>query len=106
MFRFDEEGVFTITDRRVPHLLGYVVVVGSALSLNPRPGAQPGEAAFSIPDVPPGQYVVKVFHAGEWVAQQPLEVTEAEEVGVQIRVPSDGQQHEGAGGESPEQEEQ
>ncbi len=105
-FPFDEAGVFEITDRRLPHLVGYVVVVGTALAQNPHPIKGQDQAAFTFPNVPPGQYVVKVFHAGDWIAQQPLEVTETEEVGVQIRLPADGQQHQGAGEANPPREEQ
>jgi hypothetical protein len=97
-FSFDQVGVFEITDRRLPHLIGYVVVVGTAYGLNPAAGAQVGQSSVSFTDVQPGRYVVKVFHGGEWVAQQALEVTETEEVGLQMRVPADGQQHEQAAG--------
>jgi len=97
-FPFDEEGVFEITDRRLPHLVGYVVVICSEFSGNPHRGEREGQASLSFENVQPGQYVVKVFHGGEWVAQQALEVTEEEEVGVQFRLPPDGQQHDQAGG--------
>lgn len=96
-FPFDEAGIFEITDRRLPHLVGYVVVVGSELSGNPHRGERDGQASFSFENVEPGQYVVKVFHAGEWVAQQPLTVTEEEQVGVQLRLPPDGGQHDQTG---------
>lgn len=101
-FRFDQAGVFEITDRRLPHLVGYVVVVGTSLGQNPRQGEQDGQASVSFPDVQPGRYVVKVFHGGEWVAQQALEVTETEEVGLQMRIPSDGQQHDQPVGAEPQ----
>jgi plastocyanin len=96
-FPFEAPGIYEITDRRMPHLMGYVVVVGTRFVANPAPTTDPpGGSSFSFADVPPGQYRVKVFHAGEWVAEQALEVAEAqEEVGVQIRLPAESQQHEG-----------
>jgi hypothetical protein len=70
------------------------VVVGSAYSRNPDPGKQPDQASFTFGDIAPGRYVVKIFHEGDWVATQDVEVPEdTEEVGVQISVPSDGRQH-------------
>jgi hypothetical protein len=94
-FPFDTPGIYEITDRRMPHVVGYVVVVATRLVTNPTPAEGGGSgAAFSFEEVQPGAYVVKVFHAGEWVAQQPLQVEEEqEEVGIQIRLPSETQQH-------------
>lgn len=108
-YPFDEEGTYRITDKRLPHLVGWVVVVGTAFARNPEAGQQKGQAAFSFENVSPGRYVAKVFHGGEWVASTEFEVgEEAEEVGVQLNVPSDGQQHEqeageGEGEDQPEQ---
>lgn len=94
-FPFDEPGIYEITDRRMPHLVGYVLVVGTRLVANPAPADRPDGASFSFADVLPGQYMVKVFYSGQWVAEQALEVTEGqEEVGVQIRLPAESQQHE------------
>lgn len=95
---FDEEGVYLITDRRLPHLVGWVVVVNSTMFRNPEQAKRGAPATFSFEDVQPGSYKVKVFFAGDWVAEQQVEVPEEqEEVGVQIRLPSDGQQHEQEG---------
>jgi len=95
---FDEEGVYMITDRRFPHLVGWVVVVNSTRVLNPPPGKRGQPASFSFEDVQPGSYKVKVFFAGDWVAEQQVEVPEdQDEVGVQIRLPSDAQQHQEEG---------
>lgn len=96
---FDSEGIFRITDRRHPHLQGWVVVTGSAWAKNPEPGKAPDQAAFTFSDIAPGRYVVKVFHAGSWVAQQDVTVAEGQqETGVQISLPADGQQEkQGAG---------
>lgn len=101
---FDNEGIFRITDRRHPYLQGWVVVTGSAWAKNPEPGKAPDQAAFTFTDIEPGRYVVKVFHAGSWVAQQEVTVAEGqEETGVQISVPADGQAEkagDGAGGDA------
>lgn len=95
---FDEEGVFMITDRRLPHLVGWVVVTNSTMFRNPEQAKQGAPATFSFEDVQPGNYKVKVFFAGDWVAEQQVEVAEdQDEVGVQIRLPADGQQHEQEG---------
>jgi hypothetical protein len=95
-FPFDEPGVYEITDRRMPHLVGHVVVVGTRLVANPTPaeGGAKG-ASFSFEEVQPGNYKVKVFHAGEWVAERAVEVPEEDsEVAVTIRLPAESEQHE------------
>ena len=96
-FAFDEPGIYEVTDRRMPHIVGYVLVVGSRLVANPAPAERGEGAAFTFADVQPGRYLVKVFHAGQWVAEQAVEVGDQPEVGVTIRLPSDEQQHEGEG---------
>lgn len=97
---FDEPGVYQISDVRMPHVVGYVVVVPTTHLANPTAAEQPTNASFSFQDVQPGEYLVKVFHAGEWVARQPLVVAEGQdEVGVQIRLPAESDQHEQAGSE-------
>jgi hypothetical protein len=97
-YPFDEEGVYMITDRRLPHLVGWVVVVNAPLSKNPQAGQKAGQAAFSFEDVQSGNYKVKVFFAGDWIAEQGVTVAEEqEEVGVQISLPADGAQHQQEG---------
>jgi len=94
-FSFDQPGVYEIRDRRMPHLVGHVVVVSTPLSANPQPTDQPGGASFSFQDVQPGAYALKVFFDGRWVAEQPVVIEEGQnEIGVQVRVPSDAAQHE------------
>jgi hypothetical protein len=99
-YPFDTEGTFRITDRRHPYLQGWVVVTGSANAKNPEPGKAPDQAAFTFENIAPGRYLLKVFHAGSWVAQQEVAVEEGQtETGVQISLPADsqpGQQAEGA----------
>ena len=110
---FDEPGVYSITDRRLPHVQGWVVVVNSGRALNPesaKQAKQPADAAFSFPDVEPGEYLIKVFYGGAWLIEHPLVVPEKQrEVGVQIRLPPDGPQHQqestsGASGAPPQGE--
>jgi plastocyanin len=119
-YTFDEPGVFEIVDRRLPHVAGWVVVTPTGKAARPslpeprkngkrgRGGRPSGDAAFVFEDVAAGQYQVKVFHGGEWIAEQPLEIPEDDdEVGVQIRLPADGQQHQqegAAGGNDSESE--
>jgi len=105
-FPFDEPGIYEITDRRMPHVVGHVVVVGTRLVANPTKAESGTGAAFSFEEVQPGSYRVKVFHAGEWVADQELEVPEEQdEVGVTIRLPAESQQHEQAESADAEAEE-
>jgi hypothetical protein len=93
-YPFDSEGIFRITDRRHPFFQAWVVVTGTAWAKNPEPGKQPDQASFTFEDINPGRYLLKVFHAGSWVAQQEVVVAEGQaEAGVQISLPpADGEQ--------------
>ncbi len=96
-YSFDEPGTYEITDRRMPHVKGYIIVVETPFVATPTPAESPGGASFSFAEVQAGQYRVKVAHHNEWIAEQMVEVAEEqEEVGVQIRLPSDQQQHDQA----------
>ena len=99
-YAFDEPGVYMITDRRLPHLTGWVVVLNSGRSINPSRTKRPNQASFAFEDVQPGNYKVKVFFAGDWIAEQDLEVPEEQdEVGVQISLPAAGPQQDEDEGE-------
>ena len=86
-YPFDEPGVYMITDRRLPYLLGWVVVVNTPRTVSPTPGKQPNQASFSFEDVAPGSYKLKVFFAGDWIEEREVQVPEdQDEVGVQINL--------------------
>jgi hypothetical protein len=78
-------GVFTLTDKDIPHLRGWLVVVDSPYF------AVPGrDGAFEIKDVPAGEYKVRVWYQDGWLERtdESLTVPARGDVTVSPKVPA------------------
>ena len=63
-------GVFTLSDKDIPHLRGWLVVVDSPyFAMTGRDGS------FELKDVPPGEYKVRVWYQDGWLARADESVT-------------------------------
>lgn len=68
---FPKEGVYHLRCKLMPHFNAYVVVTSATLVVEVD---QKGN--FTLEDVEPGKYTLKVFHGGKWVHEQAFEVEE------------------------------
>jgi hypothetical protein len=68
--RFMEPGGFLVRCSEYPHIAVSVVVVGS-----PFFAVADEKGAFKLPDVPDGKGSLKVWSAGRWVHEEPIEVS-------------------------------
>ena len=80
---FVNTGVYEIRDKLFPHFLAWVVVSDARIVI--RPGA---DGAFAFEELLPGKYTIKVFHRGQVIAEQPLEVKDQREIAVEIKLPA------------------
>jgi plastocyanin len=83
--RFTQEGTFEIRCKRAPHLRAWVAVENVTTSVTPDV-----DGKFAFDDVTPGNYRLRVFHAGQWIGEKPVEVEDGrtQEVEMQATLPA------------------
>lgn len=83
---FAKEGIFEVRCQLQPHFRGYVVVTNATTVVPMRK-----DGTFSIDELEPGKYTIKVFHRGSWIHEQKFEVAEDKrEVQVEVKLASPG----------------
>jgi hypothetical protein len=68
---FPKEGVYHIRCKLMPHFNAYVLVTSATLVLE-----VDVKGNFTLDEVEPGSYTLKVFHGGKWVHEQKFEVSD------------------------------
>lgn len=79
--RFENEGIFEVRCKLVPHFIGYVVVKKGVRVI---PVNRDG--TFSLSDLKAGKYTLKVFLDGEWIHKQSFKVTDDRRREVKLQV--------------------
>jgi plastocyanin len=77
--RFQNEGIFEIRCKRAPHLRGWVAVENITAMATPST-----DGRFTFPDAAPGNYKIKVFHAGRWIHEAALEIEDDRSQDVEV----------------------
>src|SRR5262252_1092312 len=80
--RFLATGVYPVRSSEFPHMEGAILVVPNALFARPD-----DKGMFKIDNVAEGHYLLKVFHKGGFVHQQPLDVGRVP-IEVAVKVPA------------------
>jgi hypothetical protein len=81
---FPKEGIYHLRCKLMPHFNAYVVVTNATLVVE-----VDRKGDFTLEDVEPGKYTIKVFHGGKWVHEQKFEVEEdkkKKEVRVEVKL--------------------
>ncbi len=68
---FAQEGTFEVRCRLMPSFVGYVVVTLAQVVAQVS-----ADGSFSAENLEKGQYTIKVFHRGKWIATERVEVSE------------------------------
>ena len=79
---FPEEGVFHIRCKLMPHFNAYVLVTNATMIAE-----VDRKGKFTLDDLEPGNYTLKVFHGGKWIHEQKFEIAdEKKKKDVQLEV--------------------
>jgi len=90
---FPKEGVYHIRCRLMPHFNAFVVVTNATLVVD-----VDSKGKFTVDELEPGNYTLKVFHGGKWVHEQKFEVTDdKKQKEVQLEVKIEGKSSAEAG---------
>lgn len=81
---FPAEGVYHLRCKLMPHFNAFVLVTNATLVVE-----VDRKGSFTLEDVEPGNYTIKVFHGGKWVHEQKFEVEDnkkKKEVQVEVKL--------------------
>lgn len=78
-YKFTKPGVYTQLCKMHPSMIAYIVVLDT-----PYFAVSKADGSFSIPDVPPGKYTVKVWHERKKAKPSTLTVVAGEQASLEI----------------------
>jgi hypothetical protein len=78
---FPKEGVFEIHCKLFSHFKGWIVVTKSTDVLT-----VDRKGAFTLEEMEPGKYTIKVSHRGAWIHEKSFEITKEREIQVEIKL--------------------
>ena len=82
---FPKEGVFEIHCKLFSHFKGWIVVTKSTDVLT-----VDTKGAFTLEEMEPGKYTIKVSHRGAWIHEKSFEITKEREIQVEINLTPKG----------------
>ena len=82
---FPVEGVFDVHCKLFSHFKAWIVVTRSTDVLT-----VDAKGAFTLEDMEPGKYTIKVSHRGAWIHEQSFEITKEREIQVEIKLTPGG----------------
>ncbi len=78
---FKSEGTYEVRCKLLPHFLGWIVVVPATYIAE-----VDSKGGFSLDEMEPGKYEVRIFHRGKWVLTQSFEITKEKEIQVLVKL--------------------
>ena len=84
---FAKEGIYSVRCKIMPHFTGHVVSTTATLTSTPK-----RDGTFSVPNIPPGKYTVKVFYNGAWIHSSSFAIAERQgrEFKLELKLESTG----------------
>jgi hypothetical protein len=79
------EGIYEVRCRLMPHFQAWVVVAKALQIVKLAP-----DGSFSVENLAPGKYTIKVFHDGAWVQEQKFEVADVREMQIEVKLTAAG----------------